>query len=211
MRGIVDCKLYGILDLGYVDRENVASTTQQLLVGGVDVLQLRAKGFALVDIEAIAREILPLTQNAGTPLIINDHPEIAARVGADGVHIGQDDQEVAAVRKIVGAEMILGKSTHSPDQARAAAGEPGVDYIGFGPIFATPTKPDYIPIGMDDIAQVHRDFSLPIFCIGGLKRENAAQILQAGASRLVIVSGILQAPDIPDYIRDVRQMLNDQS
>ncbi|MEM1295563.1 MAG: thiamine phosphate synthase, partial [Verrucomicrobiota bacterium] len=98
-------------------------------------------------------------------------------------------------------------STHSPDQARAASQEPGIDYIGFGPIFATPTKPDYVPIGKADIAQVHEEVGLPIFCIGGIKRENAPEILQAGAKRLVIVSGILQAENIPAYVRDVQTLL----
>jgi thiamine-phosphate pyrophosphorylase len=211
MRPIADCKLYGILDLGYVKREKVVSTTQQLLDGGVNVLQLRAKGFDPAVIESMALEMLPLTRDAGTPLIINDFPEIAAKVGADGIHVGQDDIKIARVREIVGHEMLVGKSSHSLDQARAAAGEAGVDYIGFGPIFATPTKPTYIPIGMDDIAQVHRDVSIPIFCIGGIKLENVERILEAGARRVVIVSGILQALDIPAYIRDVRALIDSHS
>lgn len=208
MKPIADCRLYGILDLGYVKRDAVAGTTQQLLAGGIDVLQLRAKNCTPAEVESMALEMLPLTREAGIPLIINDHPEIAASVGADGIHVGQDDLEIAQVRQIVGPEMIVGKSTHSHAQARAAAGEPRVDYIGFGPIFATPTKPDYVPIGMDDIAQVHREVSIPIFCIGGLKLENIDRVLQAGASRLVIVSGILQAPDIPAYISNLKSQIS---
>ena len=207
MSSLQNARLYGILDLGYVDRANLASVAEQLIAGGIDVLQLRAKKFGEPEIELMAREILPLTQAAKMPFIINDFPEIAAKVGADGIHVGQDDRPVDEVRKIVGDSMILGKSTHSLDQARAAAVEPGVDYIGFGPIFATPTKPDYVPIGQDDIAQVHREVEVPIFCIGGIKRENADQLLQSGASRLVIVSGILQAEDIPQYIGDVQKLL----
>ena len=207
MLPISEAKLYGILDLGYVERGEIVRVTEQMLAGGIDVIQLRAKNFGEADIEDMARDILPLTRGAGIPLIVNDFPEIAAKIGADGIHVGHDDLPVSKVREIVGDEMILGKSTHSLGQARAAASETGVDYIGFGPLFATPTKPDYVPIGTEDIAQVHREVELPIFCIGGIKQENAEGILQAGARRLVIVSGILKADDIPGYVRDVKRMV----
>lgn len=203
MHNFDDRRLYGILDLGYVERDQIRHTTELMLEGGVDILQLRAKGFEAEEIAEMAREVLPLTADAGTPLIINDFDTICELIGADGFHVGQDDSYSADPTNV-----IVGRSTHSLDQARSAAAEPGVDYIGFGPIFATPTKPDYTPIGKEDIAQVHREVSIPIFCIGGIKRENAEQILQAGASRLVIVSGILQAPDMVGYIRDVRQILD---
>ncbi len=208
MRPIDACRLYGILDLGYVAEPDLERVAQAMLEGGIDILQLRAKHYDEAAVRGMAERILPLTREAGTPFIINDHPRVALETGADGVHVGQDDVSVAEVRQLVGDAMIVGKSTHSPDQARAAALEP-VDYIGFGPLFATPTKPDYVPIGMEDIAAVHADLSLPIFCIGGIKRENAATVLQAGAKRLVIVSGILQAPDIPQYVRDVQKLLTD--
>ena len=100
----------------------------------------------------------------------------------------------------------MGKSTHSIAQALAAA-EEGADYIGFGPLFATPTKPDYIPIGIDDIQTVHQELTIPIFCIGGIKKENLVSVLTAGAKRVVIVSGILQAEDIPAYVRDCKRIL----
>lgn len=208
MRPIDACRLYGILDLGYVPEPDLERVTQAMLEGGIDILQLRAKHYDEAAVRAMAARILPLTQEAGTPFIINDHPRVALEAGADGIHVGQDDVSVAEVRQLVGNGMIVGKSTHSPEQARAAALEP-VDYIGFGPLFATPTKPDYVPIGMEDIAAVHAELTLPIFCIGGIKRENAATVLHAGAKRLVIVSGILQAPDIPPYVRDVQTLLND--
>tara|TARA_R110002096_G_scaffold159011_5_gene324629 strand:- start:6978 stop:7613 length:636 start_codon:yes stop_codon:yes gene_type:complete len=207
MRNIADCHLYGILDLGYVDESRLPSVLSEMLEGGVDVVQLRAKNATESKIEALAAELLPLCRRAEVPFIINDFPGIAAKVGVDGVHVGQDDQPISEVREIVGEEMLVGKSTHSLDQARAASRETGVDYIGFGPIFATPTKPDYVPIGKAEIDQVHRDVELPIFCIGGIKRENAPEILQAGAKRLVIVSGILQAANIPEYVRDVQTLL----
>lgn len=200
-------RLYGILDLGYVRRDEAASVASRMLEGGIDVIQLRAKESPKEEIGKLAVELLPLTRAAGVPLILNDHPDVAAKSGADGVHVGQEDPGLAEVRSLAGDGVIVGRSTHSPEQASEAVAS-GVDYIGFGPIFATPTKPDYHPIGLDDIAAVHREHAgFPIFCIGGIKRENVARLLEAGARRVVIVSGILQAGDIAGYIGDVRALL----
>jgi thiamine-phosphate pyrophosphorylase len=127
--------------------------------------------------------------------------------GAAGAHVGQDDLSLADARKFAGDQAIIGKSTHSLAQAVAAQRE-GADYIGFGPLFATPTKPDYTPIGLDEIRAVHQLVSLPIFCIGGIKRENLPEVLAAGAQRVVIVSGILLAEDPEAYSRDCSRMLS---
>ncbi len=205
MRSLSDCRLYGILDLGYVSRMNAIATTGRMLEGGIDAIQLRAKKLGSEEIEALALSILPLTRRAGVPLIINDQPAIAARTRAEGFHLGQDDGGFEDARRACPAGW-LGRSTHSRDQALAAAAE-GADYIGFGPLFATPTKPDYPPIGLEDIRWVHENLSLPIFCIGGIKRENLQSIVDAGARRVVIVSGILTAEDIPRYIEDVKAIL----
>ncbi len=112
--------------------EDVPNMTQALVKGGVDLLQLRAKKFTPAEVERLARLMHPITRDGGIPLIINDHPEVAAAVGSEGVHVGQDDQGVDATRSIVGPECFVGKSTHSVAQARAAMAE-GADYIGFGP------------------------------------------------------------------------------
>ena len=113
------------------------------------------------------------------------------RVPVEGAHVGQDDDSVAVVRAGAGRPILVGKSTHSLAQATAALPE-NPDYIGFGPLFSTPTKPDYQPIGLADISEVHRRVSLPIFCIGGIKLENLEQVIRAGARRVVIVSGLLR-------------------
>src|SRR5207248_7570693 len=130
----------------------------------------------------------------GVPLIINDHAEVARDLGADGLHLGQEDMSIAEARAIVGAECAVGKSTHNLDQAIRAFYE-GADYIGFGPLFATPTKPDYPPIGLSKIENVHEAVRIPIFCIGGIKLDNLPKVIEAGAQRVVIVSGLLQAGD----------------
>jgi len=151
-----------------------------------------------------------ITTQAGLPLIINDHAKVAREVPVEGVHVGQDDLPLAQVREIAGPNCLVGKSTHSLMQAQRAAAE-GADYIGFGPLFATPTKPDYQPIGLEEIRAVHSAVQLPIFCIGGIKLENLPEVMAAGARRVVIVSGLLQAPDVAEYARAAKALLNPTS
>ena len=207
MKPLSDCRLYGILDLGYVAPTNAVAVTRQMIAGGVDILQIRAKKLLAPDILALAALIRPLTEPAGVPLVINDHPWLVERAGADGAHIGQDDGPLAAARTKAGAGKIVGRSTHSVEQALAARDE-GADYLGFGPLFATPTKPDYPAIGLDDIARVHAEIpDRPIFCIGGVKLENLPPILAAGARRVVIVSGLLLADDVAAYARRAGELL----
>jgi len=201
-----DGRLYGILDLNYVSSAEALRVAGEMIDGGVDVLQLRGKKNSAAEIEAIATKLRPVTAKHSVPLIINDYPQIAQAVGADGVHVGQDDVSVNEAREQGGGHLLVGKSTHSLAQARAAIDE-GADYIGFGPLFATPTKPDYKPIGLADIAEAHRIVKVPIFCIGGIKLENLAQVIAAGARRVVIVSGLLLAPNVADYARACKEQL----
>lgn len=200
-----DPLLYGILDLGYVAADNAELVTSGLLAGGVDILQLRAKGQPLEEIESLALRILPLCRAAGIPFILNDFPEIAARVDADGVHIGQDDGPLAEARGIVGPGKIIGRSTHSLDQARAALAE-GFDYIGFGPLFPTPTKAGRPAIGLENIATMERDVGskIPAFCIGGINGDTLPEVLAKGGRRVVIVSALLKAPDVAAATREIR-------
>jgi thiamine-phosphate pyrophosphorylase len=177
-----------------------------LVAGGIDLLQLRAKNLSPAEIEKLAVELHSITAERGVPLVINDHPQIARNIRTEGVHLGQDDLPIADARRIVGPECAVGKSTHSIDQAIRAFYE-GADYIGFGPIFATPTKPDYPAIGLEDIAAVHEAVRIPIFCIGGIKLDNLAKVIEAGARRVVIVSGLLQASDPAEYARSAKKLL----
>ncbi len=204
MKRIQDATLYGIVDLGYVVPERVVPITHALCEGGVDVLQLRAKKIVKSEVEHLARLMLSITRGHGVPLVINDHLDVAAQVGSEGVHVGQDDDAVAEARAVVGASCFVGKSTHSLDQAVTAQAD-GADYIGFGPLYATGTKPDYMPIGLDDIAEAHRRVSLPIFCIGGVNAERLDAITTAGARRVVVVSAFLLASDVRSEVRTLRR------
>lgn len=204
------CRLYGILDLAYVQRASVVRVAQEMIAGGVDIMQLRAKKLGVAEIEQIAREILPIARAENIPLIVNDFPEVAARAKLDGVHLGQDDQSIGFARAVADDACIVGRSTHSVAQAIRAQ-EEGADYVGFGPLYATPTKPDYAPIGLRDIAEVQRALSIPIFCIGGIKLANLLEVIDAGAQRVVIVSGLLCAPDIVSYAAEAKKFLNRKS
>lgn len=192
MNSLGEARLYAILDLGYVAPNDAARVTGYLIRGGADLIQLRAKKQSCNEIRKLAEELHRLTSTAGVPLIVNDHPEIARDLPVEGLHLGQDDLSIAAARGIVRRNCWMGKSTHSVAQAVAAEAE-GADYIGFGPLFATPTKPDYAPIGIGDIRRVHEEVRIPIFCIGGINLDNLSNVLAAGAKRVVIVSGLLVA------------------
>jgi thiamine-phosphate pyrophosphorylase len=206
MKAIFECRLYGILDCGYVASERVEFVAGQLIRGGIDVLQLRAKNLSRPEIAALAERILPIAKPAGVPLIINDYPDLLRVVDADGCHVGQEDHPVAEARLLAGRPCIVGKSSHSIAQARSAESE-GADYVGFGPLFATGTKPTAAPIGLSDIQRVHDHVNIPIFCIGGVKRSNLSQVRAAGAKRVCIVSDLLLAEDIVTQTREVKEVL----
>ena len=206
MNTLAAARLYGIVDLGYLSADTAPVAAERLLEGGVDILQIRAKQTDKSIVAALAEEIHALTAPLGVPLILNDHPDLLRDVPAEGAHVGQDDLTVAEARAAAGRTVIIGKSTHSIAQACAAA-EEGADYLGFGPLFATPTKPGRAAIGLQGIATVHELVPVPIFCIGGIKSGNLAQVRDAGARRVVIVSGWLEAEDIAFAVRSARGLL----
>ena len=233
MSSLHAARLYCILDLGYVPEENAESVTTSLLSGGADLIQLRAKSHDLATIERVARRLLPLCRAANVPFILNDHPALAARIDADGVHLGQDDGSLADARRALESERgihsglhpfihssspstprsyIIGRSTHSLDQARAALAE-GFDYIGFGPLFPTPTKAGRPAIGLHEIAAMEREVgvAIPAFCIGGITLETLPSVLAAGARRVVVVSALLQAPDIAAATRTIRSRMHEEA
>ncbi len=198
-------RLYGIVDLGYVREGDALAMARAMIEGGVGIIQLRAKTSSPREIEKLGLELAGVCREAGVPFVLNDHPELVGACGADGAHVGQDDMAIAEARRIAGEDAVIGRSTHSVEQARAAVAE-GADYIGFGPLFATPTKPDYPPVGLDDVREVvgfAEAAGVPVFCIGGVKSENAGEVVNAGARRVVIVSGILLAADPEGYCREV--------
>jgi thiamine-phosphate pyrophosphorylase len=201
------CFLYGIVDLIYVAPEEVATVTGWLLRGGVDILQLRAKKHPKTEIVKYAEIMLPLTRTAEVPLILNDYPDLLREVDADGCHVGQEDFGIAEARDLAGRNCLVGKSTHTLLQAQTAERE-GADYIGFGPLFPTETKPTAKAIGLTELQTLHEQVKLPIYCIGGVKLENLREIVHAGAKRVCIVSDLLLASDVAKRTTEVKSALS---
>jgi len=207
LQRLKSARLYAIVDTGYVELDRIPYVTEQLVLGGVDLIQLRAKKQTLEEIAILGRAMRDVIPPDGPLFILNDHPELVSGIGAEGIHVGQDDLSVAEARAQAGSEVIVGKSTHALDQAVAAEKE-GADYIGVGPIYATPTKPDYVPVGPALIGQVRAAVRVPQFCIGGINEKTLPEVIAAGAQRVVIVSALLQSADIPAYCKRVREPLN---
>lgn len=204
---LADCRLYGIVDMGYTKPEQVLPRTLALIEGGVHIIQLRAKGVELPLVKKWAIAMQAMCREHRAIFVLNDYPEMAAEIGADAVHVGQDGGSLEGVRKIVGPGVLVGRSTHSPQQALQAR-EEGADYIGFGPLFPTGTKPGRPSIGLQDIAATQQHMGdIPMFCIGGINATTLPQVLQAGAKRVVIVSWLLQQADIAAAARKVISML----
>ena len=181
------------------DSEALERRTRQLLDAGPCCLQLRAKEAGARAFAAAARRMLPLCRAAGVPFCVNDRLDVALTVGADVVHLGQDDLPLAdALRLRLDAgrpDLAVGFSTHNPAQAIAAA-VAGADYIGFGPVFATSSKLDPDPVvGLDQLAEVCRTVSIPVVAIGGVRPEQAGLLAQAGASAAAVMSAVNNARD----------------
>ncbi|MCW2996781.1 MAG: thiE [Solirubrobacterales bacterium] len=183
------------------------------LDGGVDLVQLRIKDpgddALLLREAAIVREACART---GALFLLNDRPDLVAAAGADGVHIGQDDVSVAEARALVGPDRLVGLSTHSPrqvDDAHRAAG--AVDYIGVGPVHATPTKPGRPAVGLELVAHAAAHATLPCFAIGGVDTLTVAAVREAGASRIAVVRAITDAEDPAAAARALRAALTEEA
>jgi thiamine-phosphate pyrophosphorylase len=168
--------------------------------GGADVVQLRHKHAAPADLLETAVGIGRYARAHGTIFIVNDHLDLAIRAGADGVHLGQDDLSLEAARAAWGG--LVGRSTHSLDQALEAQAQ-GADYIGVGPLFATPTKPGRMAIGLEPLRQVGRQVTIPWFAIGGIDATNLESVLAAGATQVAVVRAVCGAADPRAAARDL--------
>lgn len=172
----------------------VADQVRAAVAGGASVIQIRDKDAPDADLAALVAALLPATRAAGATLIVNDRVDVAIATGADGLHVGQGDGDIAAIRRRLPPGMILGLSIEREAQARCIP--PGIDYIGAGPVRATATKPDHAaPVGFDGLARIIRAAGLPAYAIGGLKAGDAAAVRAAGAAGMAVVSAVTRAPD----------------
>ncbi|MGI8507592.1 MAG: thiamine phosphate synthase [Solirubrobacteraceae bacterium] len=168
---------------------------KRALRGGVDIVQLRIKDGCDDDrIVAVGRRYARACEAKGALLIVNDRPDLALAAGADGVHLGQDDVAVTEARALLGEQRIVGLSTHTRAQIDVARGL-AVDYIGVGPVHATPTKPGRPAVGLELVSYAARHSALPFFAIGGIDAANVAAVRDAGASRVAVVRALTDASD----------------
>jgi thiamine-phosphate pyrophosphorylase len=175
--------------------EETARIAAQALAGGADVIQLRKKQMARREQLRLGIQLRELTREHGALFIVNDDPRLAIACDADGVHLGQDDLDPAAARSLRGFEgRLIGRSTHSLDQALRAV-EQGVDYLGVGPVYSTPTKPGREPVGLSLVREVAGAVRIPFVAIGGIDTANAATAFDAGAPAIAVVRAVWDSLD----------------
>ncbi len=175
--------------------------------GGADVIQLRDKRTDDARLAETAKALLKITRPCGVPLIINDRIDVARVSGADGVHLGQEDASLEEARRELGEQCIIGRSTHSPEQALEAEKQ-GFDYIGVGPVFQTPTKPGYQPVGLDLVRFAAKHVRIPFVAIGGIDAANAKQVLAAGARTIAVVRAVMTAADAEHATRGLLEVFH---
>ena len=183
-------KLYVITERIHLKGRPLAEVVAEAVRGGASVIQLRDKAASDEELVRQAKELLLITRRAGIPLIVNDRIEAARKSGADGVHLGQDDAGLREARSVLGETAIVGRSTHSPEQALRAQAE-GFDYIGVGPVFATPTKPAYTPVGLELVKFAAMNIKIPFVAIGGIDEKNVMQVKSAGAKTVAVVRAVM--------------------
>lgn len=174
--------------------------------GGADIIQLREKCMPALELVALAKRLKKACSRYRVPLLINDRPDIALASGADGVHLGHMDLPVRAARKILGSRAVIGRSAHSLAQARQAQRD-GADYVSCGPVFATPTKPDYRPVGIRLIRQYIGCIKIPFVAIGGIDAKNIGGIAGAGAPAVAVVRAVCGSRDPEKAARRLKLLL----
>lgn len=186
--------LYAILDRSVGRGRDLPGLLDAVLAGGCRLVQLREKTMPLDELLPLARRLVRRCREAGALLIVNDRADLALAADADGLHVGQDDLPTRHARGLLRPNMILGVSTHDPEQARRAVAD-GADYVAVGSIFPTTTKAGFQLVGPELIRRVRPEVPVPLVGIGGITAENAAAVLGAGADAVAVISALCAAPD----------------
>jgi len=196
--------LYVVTDAGESAERSHVEVARAALAGGADALQLRDKSATAQNLCWLVSEIQPIARKFGAVLLVNDRVDVALAAGADGAHVGQDDLPARAARRLMAPPAVLGVSAGNLAEARKAARD-GADYIGVGPVFATPTKPDAgEPIGMEGLARIARAVSIPVVAIGGITLDNVMAVIEAGAAGAAVVSAVVSAGDMAQAARALK-------
>lgn len=188
---------------------DLAELIPELAAAGVDIVQLREKEMEALGLMRIGEPVLEACRGASVPLIVNDRPDIALALGADGVHLGQNDLPVAAARRILGGDALIGRSTHASEEIDEELASPdAIDYLAVGPVEETPTKPGRPGTGLGIVGYAAEHIHLPWFVTGGINAQTLPRALEAGARRAVVVRAIVDAPDPIAAARELRGLLD---
>ena len=197
--------LYAVTDRAWVGRQTLLEQIEDALRGGVTLVQLREKDLPQPDFIWEAAQATALCHRYGVPLIVNDSLEVALESGADGVHVGIEDQPVAEIRRRVGKDWIIGATAKTVEQARAAQAA-GADYLGVGAVFPSPTKKNAIRITTQQLREICSSVAIPCVAIGGISRENLPTLAGGGMAGFALVSAIFSQPDIAAACRDLKSL-----
>ena len=189
--------LYLLTPPHIIDPDILIPLTIQTLRAGADIIQFRNKQSATRDLIEVGRRLCDAVHTEGGIFLVNDRVDVAMATGADGVHLGQEDLPISWARRILGPQegMMIGVSTHSLDQALTAESE-GADYVGFGPIFTTPAKSGWQPLGTGFFKDLNQRLSIPYFAIGGIDLSNIERVIKAGASRVALCNGVFGEKEV---------------
>lgn len=203
----MDWTLYVITDARLSRGRSHVEVVRAAIAGGAGIIQYREKEGTTRQLVEEAQALRELTRQMGVLFIVNDRADIALAVDADGLHVGQDDLPTKIARRLIGPNKILGVSATNLEEALQAE-QDGADYLGVGPIFPTPTKPDAAPpIGLEGLAEICRRVSIPVVAIGGINEQNAASVIEAGADGVAVISAVVAAPDVTAAARGLRQVV----
>ncbi len=205
MKPLSECQLYAFVDTAYLHGRAPEEVARQLCQGGADLIQLRAKGSNIDEITRMSEQLLAVTREHNVNLVINDHLKIAQKIGADFCHLGQEDFFEAGfshVSDIVSGncKLGIGLSTHAPEQANRSIAS-GANYIAIGPVYPTGTKPNAKPVTLEYVRWAAEHLRIPWFAIGGINLQNLQEVLAAGASRICVVSAILNSDNVAKTCR----------
>lgn len=198
--------LYAVTDRAWVGKQTLLQQIEEALKGGVTLLQLREKGLSEEAFVEEAIQVREVCHKYGVPLIINDNVEVAIKSGADGVHVGIEDQPVAEIRQRVGREFIIGATAKTVEQAKAAE-EAGADYLGVGAVFPSPTKKNAIRITKEQLQKICALVSIPAVAIGGISAENVEELQGGGMCGVAVVSAVFAAEDIADATAQLKEQV----
>lgn len=201
-------KLYLILDRGVHSYDELLKIASEAMAGGVDILQLRDKAGTVRDILEFSRAIRRIIGNRPVPYILNDRVDLAILAKADGVHVGQDDIPVQDARRLMGEGVLVGVSCQTLEHVQLA-NQAGADYIGFGSVFSTQTKPDRQPMNLDLLEKIVRDSRVPVFPIGGITVERLESLRVRGVTRVAVCRAISQAVDVAAAVKHFKAGLMD--